>query len=477
MPPQILLSYAHSDDQALAGGRRGWVSHLGEALRLRLRQLFGEEITIWDVPRDRDDSPGERISPKTVLIPILSPQYVISERCTSELREFTDAFEDAAGRIFKVVKSPISPAQHPALLREFLGYEFFTIDPETGEARELGPYAGGGAERRYWARVEDLACDIFQAVERPDSEAWPVNGGGTIYLAETTPDLSEGRELIRRELRQRGYRVLPERPLPSDADELAARVREELARCRLSIHPVGRSYGEIPEGAVESLVALQNELAIERGTAGGFSRLVWIPHGFKTADERQRQLIDRLYRDSRIERGSDLLETSLEPLKEAIFATLAAPSGRPPEPSGNAGSEQEIPYVFLVCDQRDADGIKPLQSHLANHGFEVFLPSFEEDEGEVRLDLERKLRLCDAVLIWWGAGSERWLDGKLLEVRKSPGFGRTKPLPPTAIYRDAPATPAKSAFASTAVEVLPAKTDIEACLKPFIARIEGRSDG
>jgi len=480
MPPQILFSYAHPDDQALAEGRRGWVSHLEDALRFRLGQLLGEEPTIWDAPRSSNDSPGEGLSATRVLIPILSPQYVGSERCTSELREFVGACQDpAAGRIFKVVKSPVPQEQHPAMLREILGYEFFAIDPETGETRELDPYAGGGVDRRYWAQVEDLACDIFQAVERPASGTLPAAraGGETIYLAETTPDLREERELIRRELRQRGYRVLPERPLPSAADELEARVREDLARCELSIHPIGRSYGEVPEGAVESLVALQNELAIERGTEGGFSRLIWMPRGLKTADERQRQLIDRLYRDSRIEVGSDLLETSLEPLKGTIFATLAAARGRHREPGGPAGSEQELPRVFLVCDQRDAAAIEPLRSHLASRGFEVFLPRFEGDEGEVRLDLESKLCLCDAVLIWWGAGSERWLDGKLLEVRKSPGFGRTKPLPPTAIYRAEPVTPEKSTFASTAVEMLPAEPDLAACLEPFIARIEGRSDG
>ncbi|MCP4657265.1 MAG: hypothetical protein GY856_17790, partial [bacterium] len=414
MPLQILLSYAHSDDQALAEGRPGWVSHLGDALRFRLGQLLGEEPTIWDAPRSSDDSAGERLSARTLLIPILSPRYVACERCAGELREFAGTFENsAAGRIFKIVKSPISQAQQPAMLREILGYEFFATDPETGETRELGPYAGGVTDRRYWAQVEDLACDVFQTVERPGSGARA--GGETIYLAETTSDLREGRELIRRELRQRGYRVLPERPLPAAAAELEAQVREELAGCRLSIHPVGRSYGEVPEGAVESLVALQNELAIERGAEGGFSRLIWMPQGLKTVDERQRQLIDRMYRDSRIEVGSDLLETSLEPLKGAIFAALAAARGRPHEPSRDVGSEQQLPCVFLVCDQRDAAAIEPLRSHLASRGFEVFRPSFEGDEGEVRLDLESKLRLCDAVLVWWGAGSERWLDGKLLE--------------------------------------------------------------
>ena len=39
---------------------------------------------------------------------------------------------------------------------------------------------------------------------------------------------------------------------------------QSLAECRLSIHPIGRHYGVVPEGGNRSLVELQHELAAGR---------------------------------------------------------------------------------------------------------------------------------------------------------------------------------------------------------------------
>ena len=59
-------------------------------------------------------------------------------------------------------------------------------------------------------------------------------------------------------------------------------MREDLARCRMSIHPVGKSYGLVPEGASLSLLEIQNELAIERERWRVFAPLVdpeWLAVG------------------------------------------------------------------------------------------------------------------------------------------------------------------------------------------------------
>src|SRR3954470_3045793 len=92
---------------------------------------------------------------------------------------------------------------------------------------------------------------------------------------------------------RRSYFLLPKKPLPFAAAEIEAQVREDLGRCRMSVHMVGQTYSLVPEGGRSSLIEMQYELAVERAGAGGwFSQLVWIPPGLAVTDERQRRVLD-----------------------------------------------------------------------------------------------------------------------------------------------------------------------------------------
>ena len=54
-------------------------------------------------------------------------------------------------------------------------------------------------------------------------------------------------------------------------------MREELDRCQISIHLIGRHNGIVPEGAASSMTELQNESAVRRAASGDFLRLLWMP--------------------------------------------------------------------------------------------------------------------------------------------------------------------------------------------------------
>ena len=107
--------------------------------------------------------------------------------------------------------------------------------------------------------------------------------------------MKDQRDAIRRELLGNGYTVLPDQPLPFVATEYATVVRDQLARCRLSVHMIGRNYGMVPEGAAESIVALQHEAAIERAQRRVL-QADWISPGVTPSDLRQQQLLDRVNR-------------------------------------------------------------------------------------------------------------------------------------------------------------------------------------
>ncbi|MCP4658894.1 MAG: hypothetical protein GY856_26075, partial [bacterium] len=371
----IFISYAHIDNETLSEEQKGWISAFHRALEVRLGQLLGKKPNIFRDPKlQGNDVFGDRLVealPKTAaLVSIISPRYVRSEWCLRELVKFVEASEQSLGlrlgtksRIFKIVKTPIPFEKHPESVQDLLGYEFFSVDQATGRPTELSQDTAG-VQQQYWAKLNDLAydlCEILEGLEGAEGSsapaprasaalpaaAPPAAEGSTVFLAQSSHDLRDERDSLLRLLQQHGHTVLPDCPLPLVADECAALLREQLVKCGMSIHLVGANYGIVPEGTSESLVALQNELAIERGSADDeFQRLIWLPSELATDDERQQKLVDELRNDSRIQHGADILETPIAELKLAIRKKLEPP----PVP---ATDEEAIFLAVTSHDLRD----------------------------------------------------------------------------------------------------------------------------
>ncbi len=485
----VFVSYAHIDNQSLVEGQKGWITNLHRALKIRLSQLLGKEPRIWRDPKLSgndvfSDKLVDRVSGVALLVSVLSPRYINSDWCTRELRVFLEGSQATGGprigdkiRVFKVVKTQIPFEQHPPELQEVLGYDFFTVDPDTGRAHELSQTSE--ESRLYWARLDDLAHDITDALgllesaapaaaAAPAPESPAAGDQPAVYLAETSYDLKTERDAIKRDLQGHDYVVLPDRPLPPIAPESEALIKQQLERCRLSVHLVGRSYGVVPDGAVESQVVLQNEYATARGASNDFMRLIWMPPGLETEDERQRKFIESLATDPRIQEGADILETSLEEFKSAIHKKLEPPEEEE-SPEADDGDDDDLCHIYLICDQRDLDHTMALEDHLYDQGYEVIVPVFEGDEAQVRKDHEENMVLCDAVLFYYGAGNELWLRRKQREVLKSAALGRTKPLRAKAIYVAPPETPRKRRVRTREAVVIPQQQDFQpSALEPFL---------
>ena len=486
------ISYARMDDLELIEGRKGWVANLHRALEIRLGQLLGKPPEIWRDPKlqDKDyldDMRVERLSHVVTLVSVVSPPYVKSEWARKELAEFCKAAEQQGGvrfrdrdRIFKVLKTPVPLEMHPPELKSLLGYQFFNIDPDTGRVRELDEVFGPEAQRDFWIRLDDLAhdiCCLLDMVEASGNAMVPkADPQKTVFLAQTTFDLREQRESIKRDLQQHGYMVFPNNALPQLESELREVVRAYLAQCKMSIHLVGKNFSLVPEGAMQSLLEIQNELAIERSRKGDFSRLLWIPLGLQVKDDRQIRVIEQLRMDPRIQKGADLLETYLEDLKtviqERLKETAKAPPLRP-EPRSSMVTGSDHARLYLIYDQRDAEITSAWEDFLFEQEFEVIRPVFQGDEEEIREYHEENLRSCDGALILFGSANECWLRRKLRELQKSRGYGRTKPMPTIAISLLPPKTADKERFRTHEAMVIPQWEGFSPeTLQPLISRMK-----
>ena len=465
----IFISYTHIDNQALTEGQQGWIAHFHHCLKLRLAQLKGQEPKIWIDTRRiggndyLEPTIVQRLPKVALLVSIFSPRYLQSTWCMRELQEFCQAAQRTGGlrigeksRLFKVVKTPIHPDEYPPETQDLLGYEFFRMD-ESGRPAEFDPIFGPEAEKNFLMKLYDVAYDAHQLLDQLTRPASPLNKGAaagaeaatethkaaelpSIYLAETTYDLHDARDNIRRELQQRGYVVLPDEALPYSPN-FADAVREQMAKCRLSIHLVGRRYGTVPEGFEQSVVALQHSLATDhRQHHPNFARLVWMPVALESEEPRQQAFIEQLQNEA------ELLQTGLEDFKTLIQDTL-----RPAPPAVTTAPEaSHLTRIYLIYDQRDLEDydatIQPIEDYLWEQGYEVMPSVFDGDEAEIRQYHEESLVECDAALIYYDAGNELWMQTKLKELRKATGLGRTAPRLAKTVYVSGEATPQKQRF-------------------------------
>ena len=465
----VFISYAHIDDQPLTEGQKGWITQFHRVLEVRLGQLLGEKPNIWrDQKIQGNDIFDEKImnafKGAKVMISIMSPRYMKSEWCLRELNEFYREATESGGiqvgdrsRLFKVVKTPVDPEEIPEhlppVLQSIIGFEFFDFDADLAYeiCGLLKNYGGGGAAE----------------VEAPEISA----DAQTIFLAATTTDVQQERDRIKRELVERGHRVLPESNLPLVGPEMCDFLRDTLKQCDLSVHMVGARYGMIPEEADRSVADLQNQIAAELSRESGMERIIWLPRGVVAGDDRQIDFIRRINEDASTHAGAEIIEESLDNLKGYLLERLKPkPKPAASEPPA-VGQAPAAANVYLICDARDEEAIEPLEDYLFAQGFEVSLPLFEGEESDIAKAHRQKLTLCDAVLIYYGAGGRSWVEMKVMDLMQAPGFGRTKPLAAKAVLIAPPEDRRKSRFKTHFAEVLTQPGDFDAAvLAPFIAQ-------
>ena len=443
----LFISYAQIDNRFFAERTKGWIDLLHERLEIRLAQLLGKQPTIWRDKKlrgsdDFEDTIVIELSRSTILLSVVSPRYIDSDSCGKEIECFfrearernTLQFGDKR-RVFKIVKTYVPLNRHPSGLKDLLGYEFYERNEASGRVYEFDAElsAQGDKDKRYWNKFEDLAWDIHELIRFLEAETTSASksSGATIYLAETTSDLTEQRDKIRRELTQHGHTVLPNRALPLEVPAFENDVREYLKNSQLSVHLIGEHYGVIPEKEPErSIVRLQQELAVQRGDDAHFSRLIWLPPGLQPKDERQQKFVVHLQNSFSSHNGSELLQVKLEDLKTIIQSKLAPKV----KPEIRETAPPESVRVYLICDPQDIDSVESLRNYLLDCGCETILPLLDGSDAEILEEHKQNLLYCDAVLIFQGRANEGWLRMKLRELLKLPGYGRTAPLLDKAIH-------------------------------------------
>jgi hypothetical protein len=334
---------------------------------------------------------------------------------------------------------------------------------------EFSPDVVQGKDHRYWVALRRLAQDISDKLVAMKQEAEVSKsanaGGGSItgyvspsassvtvtskftkyvYLAETTSDLTKERELVRDELRQRGFGVFPEQKLAlEEVKRTEELVRAALERCALSVHLIGSRYGLTPEDDVRSIVRIQEEIAAQRSASdAAFLRLLWIPTSLNVneiQDERQRSFVIQL--QNRVTTSVELLQVSVEDLKSRVIEKLT-----PSRPNAVIWGHSKFKQVYLICEPRDRESVRPIKQYLFQENLEVITWLDMGAEEELMTYHRKNLKQCDAALIYFGSADEPWVRKNLEDLEKAYGYGREVDWTASAVYVASPKSDQKEDF-------------------------------
>lgn len=291
----VFVSYAHADNGVPVGAAvpHGWVTALASNLN-EGPNVFKKHFFI-----DHQLSPGDnfsvdlvtKVERSSLLVLLLSQNYIDSEWCGKELEHFvrSHSADAAAPRdVFVVELFPYESFTNvpPAIqqLRKRMIQAKFWYQPREASAPSLAGYpsameSGAEGQAHYWSVLNGLRVALdtrlreLRAQRPASSEAVPVAPPraasppapspsrpslGTVLLADTTDDLEAQRTAVRLALEPEGIVVLPEGDYVGlTPQEFEAAIAGDLARADLFVQLLSPTPGRKPRGFEAPLPQLQ----------------------------------------------------------------------------------------------------------------------------------------------------------------------------------------------------------------------------
>jgi hypothetical protein len=432
----IFVSYAPAagnDNQAVSV----WVQKFCEYLMVLMDRLCDKKprILLHDDLRAQQTVLGEQaqdvLAKTAVFVTILSPEYVKSPTYARDLEEiYKTAYRDKSGkghRIFRILTLPLQADEQPEFLKEELSYEFFEINRYNKKPITLDLNGKNGPTDKFWSKLVDLAYDITDILNDL-SETGHASAVSreipSVYLAETTFDQTENRDMLKRELQHLGFRVLPMMPIPEEAEKARQSIDQILRQSVITVHLLGAWYGDFIKNSKYSFIDFQiktvKDFIAAKENQHKPSQVIWIPNDIKPTDQRQALYLKRLKRDE-AQHMTEIIETPFEVFKTILntrLNELVNPEIR---------SVAEKNKLYVIYEKLSGPKMGEYTQLLKSKGFDILEPDHHDEQFLPISKHIQNLLIADAVLIYKGDSTMEWLNSKIRDLVKAPGYGKSKP--------------------------------------------------
>ncbi|MGY6277520.1 toll/interleukin-1 receptor domain-containing protein [Methylomonas sp. MgM2] len=439
--PDVFISYAHADDEAPFGVRFGWVTTFVEELKKRLRSKLGNSgANVWmDWQLHANDQVTEMLMDKVnhsrVLVLFMSPGYVRSQWCRTELGNFLERNQASKNResVFIVELDRTEREAWHRRLQELTPLRLWREDLD-GITETLGiPVPKPDQDDPYWRNLNKLAHLIAEYLKRdqPPIGPAPLSAGivqtdakldsalepkkPTVWIAEPTDDLIDQWEMLAEGIIQSGARVLPlgldTYPRRAEA-EYRVSVRAELSGSDLFVQLLGQVPGRRPKDGQVSFTALQAELAAECARQSRVDFLRWRNREINLediADGRYRQLL------------TGAVACGFEEFRQRVLTRIADLNKPLPAEQAISDTVNEL-AICVSADKADRDLGFRIRDILLELGTDALTTPTEPYSGQTPTDfnaqLDEVMLGSQGVIIVYGQSSPAWVQAQYVRARK-----------------------------------------------------------
>jgi hypothetical protein len=418
------VSYAHADDQPVAGTALGFISQLVADLKTEVGRKVGKALDVWFDQYKL--TPDKLVTPEITsaagncasIIVVVSPAYLRSEWCERELSVFFKQLEDRQGGIFMVGLEPVDQGKLPAVLRDRTAYPFFRALEDGRTTRPLRTELAQDREP-YCNRLAQLAQNVTDHLDRLIAERREKPRGSLsvgpvvvddarprVLLLDVTDDLAHRRAELKDYLEQAGIAVLPEKRYSrDDMDVHRAQMLADLGRSRACVQILGPLAGDRSDHP-RGLAWWRYEAIRDSGIELPCIR--WRDPDLDLAsvgDADARELL-----------APPSVRTDRFPELRRAVAELAL---KPPE--REKPIDPSVVSVFVNSDLLDRPFGAEVARWLEDHGFLVLEPP--QATQDAREEWETNLRYCDSLMLVYGQTRPAWVKTQILlsnKVKRDP---------------------------------------------------------
>lgn len=375
------------------------------------------------------DNKKVQIENADAVLTLISEKYTEVEQLDAFTKELTEKVEKS--KIFKILLSDIPKNNQPVELQALVNYYFYFFDSDENRIIDFFELPEKN-NTLFNTKIINLAYDIYHLYNKQNQQIEP-DPLKNVYLALTGADQFNNRELIKRELKNKGFNVLPEELQLDDVENLEKNILDAISKSNLSIHILSEDNHDLP-GKSKSLIEIQNSLSIDHYNKLSqfnigqkdtlFSRIIWLPPDLHITDEAQQIWLDNFIQSAESQVGAELIETPIETLKTIIDEKLGKKESTTTQMLKGAVTSSNKTYVLF--EYKNKDNVDTVLETLKKLQQNPIITPFDKNYLAVIDKHRQNLVEADHILLLYINDNPEWLTSKVMDIRKSPGFGRRK---------------------------------------------------
>lgn len=418
-----------------------WITDLIQNVEITINKLYNRKVSIHASSIMDEDQKFRVISQTAVFLVIDGIPGEEVEEFGKELGYIEKSLENRGPRAMEQLLKIESPGSgflgNFPIISKAKSYKYHPKELDPGDFTNRNDVKLGTADTVFWLKLVEISNEIKNRVKVARGEDLSLNLSTNrenyIYLAETSRDQTYRRDLLQIFLKDFGFKIVPDGPLPDDAKSVEDILNEYREKIFLSIHVIGNEYGSYLKDSTYSIIDFQVRMMADfqkntannhPGSGTDFERIIWIPPDVKPVDERHILYINQLKRNREIIEGAEMINVPIESLKSIIEEKI---KGQADTHENKSQSNQKGgKSIYLMYEIQDQERTHQVIDLFSQKGYVVNSLYHEKNEDYLTKFNTHKKNLLhsEGIVILYDGENQDWLVNCLKEIIKSPGYGR-----------------------------------------------------